>query len=143
MRRFVKLAAILLLSGPTSGMAAEPEMQTIETFIRQNSNSKNGSLEVHVGLRCYSLFTIMAAYTENNNMAKYSKNFKDSALIFLNMAIESQITKNQSYIVDQSKIMIEAYTARFLKAKALTGNFSDDEIIAKDMAFCSSLAKGE
>ncbi len=143
MRRIKALAALLIVLGSASAMAAEPEMAPIEDFLAQNLNSKNGAVEVHVGLRCYSLFRIMSFYTENNNMAETSKKYKDSSLTFLEMASKAQSPKNQSYLLGQVDIMISSYINRFLKAKALTGNFSDDPVISKDMKFCSDILKDE
>lgn len=143
MRRSRHLAALLILLCSTPAMAAEPEMEPIESFVQQNANSKNGGVEVYVGLRCYSLFAIMSYYTGTNNMSDASKKFDETSSIYLEMAAKSQNPKNPAYLVGQAKIMIESYTDRFLKAKARTGNFSDDPVIAKDMKFCSDLTKGE
>lgn len=141
MLRIKALAALIIILGSPPAMAAEPEMVPIEDFLAQNLNSQNGGVEVHVGLRCYSLFRIMSVYTANNNMVDTSKNYKDSSLSFLEMASRAQSPKNQSYLLGQVDIMISSYTSRFLKAKALTGNFSDDPVIAKDMKFCSDILK--
>ncbi len=143
MRRSSHLAALLILLGSTPAMAAEPEMEPIENFLQQNANSKNGGVEVYIGLRCYSLFKIMSYYAETNNMADMSKKFDDASSTYLEIAAKIQNPKNQSYLVGQAKIMIESYTDRFLTAKARTGNFSDDPVIAQDMKFCSDLMKGE
>lgn len=143
MRRFSLPAAFLILLSSASTMAVEPEMEPIENFLRQNSNSKNGVVEVYIGLRCYSLFKIMSYYAETNNMSKESKEFDETSSIYLEIAAKSQNPKNPAYLVGQAKLMIESYTDRFLKAKARTGNFSDDPVIAEDMKFCSDLMKGE
>lgn len=143
MRHLSHLAALLIMSVSTSSMAAEPEMEPIENFLQQNADSTNGGLEVYVGLRCYSLFKIMGYYTGTNNMADASKKFNDASSTYLEMAAKSQNPKNPAYLVGQAKLMIESYTDRFLKAKARTGNFSDDPVIALDMKFCSDLTKGE
>lgn len=141
MRRFSHLAALLIMAGSSSAMAAEPEMEPIESFLQQNLNSTNGGVEVYVGLRCYSLFRLMSYYTENNNLLEQSKELKDSSEIFLQIAKESQNPKNESYLLGQIEIMIPSYVDRFLVAKARTGNFSDDQVIAKDMKFCSSIMR--
>ena len=143
MRHLSHLAALLVMSVSTSAMAAEPEMEPIENFLQQNANSKNGGVEVYVGLRCYSLFKIMGYYTGTNNMGDAAKKFNDTSNTYLEMAAKSQKPKNPAYLVGQAEIMIESYTDRFLKAKARTGNFSDDPVIAMDMKFCSDLTKGE
>ena len=136
-------AALLALSVTTPLSAAPPEMQPIEKFVMENLESTNGSTEVYIGLRCSSLLRIMSVYTGENAMADMSKRFSDASNTFLEIARESQNPKNEAFLIGQTKLMIEAYKARFLEAKARTGNFSDDPVIASDFKFCDSLLKGD
>lgn len=114
-------------------------MQPIEKFVYDNSESSNGSTEVFVGLRCYSIFMLMHVYTKDNGLVEYSKKYYDGAQTFLTVAIESQNPKNQDFLTNQIDRMTGLYRERFLEAKARTGNMSDDPIISADLQFCSGL----
>lgn len=143
MRDVSTFFAVFATSIASTTAAAPPEMKPIETFVEENIRSTNGSTEVFVGLRCYSLMRLMAIYTEENNMLEDSRRFSGASDIFLMVAQESQIPKDKAYLISQIRIMISAYRDRFLEAKARTGNFSDDPVIRQDMAFCSELAKND
>lgn len=114
-------------------------MAPIDKFIEDNANSKNGGTEVYVGLRCASLFMLASIYTKNNEMLDESTKFAKASESAFSFAAYSQNPKNNDYLVGQVEIMIKAYKDRFLKAKDLTGNFSDDPIIAADMKTCSDI----
>ena len=119
--------------------AQSPEMQPIEKFVYDNSESSNSSTEVFVGLRCYSIFMLMHVYTKDNGLVEYSQKYYDGAQTFLKVAVESQNPKNQEFLTNQIDRMTGLYKERFLEAKARTGNMSDDPIISADLQFCSGL----
>lgn len=115
------------------------EMSTIKKFIQENSKSKNGSTEIFIGLRCSSLYILMGAYTDNNQMKSQSENFRSLSNYALKFAYDNSKDKNIDYLSSQMEIMTSAYKDRFLKSKALTGNFSDDPIISADLDTCSEV----
>lgn len=116
--------------------AAAQEMAPIDKFIEQNAQATNAGTEVFVGLRCASLFMLISIYAGNNKMDDQAAKFKEASQSAFKFAADSQKPKNDEYLVGQVKIMLEAYKDRFLKAKALTGNFSDDPVINADMKTC-------
>ncbi|NQV95202.1 MAG: hypothetical protein HQ482_08755 [Sphingomonadales bacterium] len=132
-------ALILVLTSPSVIQAAPPEMKTIDDFIIDNANATNGGTEVFIGLRCSSLYALLSRYTADNNMADAAKVFKDRSGSALEIAMKIQKPYNDEYTKGQLELMGEAYTERFLKAKARTGNFGDDEVIRSDWKTCDEL----
>jgi hypothetical protein len=129
----------MLLSIPAVLHAAPPEMQSIDQFLAANLDNKTGVAEVHLGLRCSSLFSVMQRFTADNHMQKEADRFNTAADAALEFAFEYQNPKNNDYLAGQLKIMLEAYVERFLISKARTGNFSDDKIISDDLRTCSNI----
>jgi hypothetical protein len=139
MRNLMTLTACWCLATANSVSAAPPEMETIERFVEQNAQSTNGGTEVHIGLRCYSLFRIMYVHLKENGMSDLAAEMDRSSNLYLEFARSYQQPENDAYLLNQTKIMVAAYTERFLVAKARTGNFSDDPVIAQDFTFCREL----
>ena len=74
-----------------------------------------------------------------NKMNEYAEKFQKASETALGFALENQKPVNEDYISNQMITMLTAYKERFLKAKALTGNFSDDPVIAADIKTCSDI----
>lgn len=136
--RIREVLAFLAALGVASPAAAQ-EMAPIDKFLEGNANATNGGSEVYVGLRCASLFMLMSIYMKNNEMLDEATKFAKASESAFAFAANSQKPKNDDYLAEQVKIMMPAYRDRFLKAKALTGNFSEDPVIAADMKTCSEV----
>ena len=137
-RRLREAVAVLVALGMAASANAQ-EMAPIDKFIEQNAKATNGGTEVFVGLRCASLFRLMSIYLSDNKMDDEAGRFKGASENAFKFAAGSQEPKNEDYLIGQVKIMLEGYKDRFLKAKALTGNFSDDPVIRADMKTCSDI----
>ena len=132
-------ALILVLTSPSAIQAAPPEMKPIDDFLLQNETSTNGAAEVFVGLRCLTLYALLSRYTADNNMPDAAKVFKDRSGAALEIVLKFQKPYNDEYTKGQVELIGEAYTERFLKAKARTGNFGDDEVIKSDLKTCGKM----
>ena len=132
-------ALILVLTSPSAIQAAPPEMKPINDFLLQNETSTNGAVEVFVGLRCLTLYGLLSQYTADNNMADAAKVFKERSGTALGIVMKFQKPYNDEYTRGQVELIGEAYTERFLKAKARTGNFGDDEVIKSDLKTCGEM----
>jgi hypothetical protein len=132
-------ALILVLTSPSVLQAAPPEMKPIDDFLLQNETSTNGAVEVFVGLRCLTLYGLLSRYTADNNMADAAKVFKERSGTALGIVMKFQKPYNDEYTRGQVELIGEAYTERFLQAKARTGNFGDDEVIKSDLKTCGEM----
>lgn len=112
-RRFRPVAWIIFLSMAVQSHAQE--MTPIDKFIGENANSKNVGIEVFVGLRCSSLFTVLRVYLENNKMLEASKKFEAGSHSALKFAIENAPKNSEKYLTEQLKFITSAYTEIFLK----------------------------
>lgn len=137
MRIFGTLVA--LIAAGMAVPAGAQDMATIDSFIQRNAEATNGGTEVFVGLRCSSLFMLMSIYASNNKLEDHAEKFSKSSENAFKFAAHSQDPKNIGYLTGQVELMLEAYKERLLKAKALTGNFSDDKIISADLKTCSDI----
>ena len=137
MRVWTTFTVLVALSSPIS--ASAPEMRPIKDFLIENADASNGGTEVFIGLRCSSIFSIMEKYAADNGMADASTKFKEASFAALKFAADNQNPFDKGYISGQMKLMIESYADRFLKSKAMTGNFSDDEVISSDIETCGEI----
>ena len=118
-------------------------MVPIEEFLKGENSGKDefgDAAKQFVGLRCGSLYLILSQYGKDNGMADKGENFKRAADVAFEMA-QSVKPYNEKYVLAQIEMIIDGYTKRWLKAKAMTGNFSDDQIIKSDMNICGRLFK--
>ena len=134
----IVLATIIFGFFSSGVLAKELEMQPIENFLVKEGKPSDASMQF-VGLRCAALFSIMSQYGFDNNMKDIGEKFKVASESAIEMAASASHPFNEDFLLGQLKMMMEAYTERWLKAKALTGNFSDDTIISADLNTCTTL----
>ena len=128
---------LFFISSPHFAKAAALEMRPIEDFVAENLDNDQ-SAGLFLSLRCTSLYTIMWKVGTDNKL-EHSDRFETAATGALELAQHFQKPRNDEYIQTQLKLMAEAYVERWLKAKALTGNFSDDPVIKSDLATCNHI----
>jgi hypothetical protein len=119
------------------------EMVTIEKYLGQNDFKRNPGAMDFVFLRCASIFKLVGGALQENqdrSLHPMGKIYWESGDQFLSMASASK-GFNQQFALDQFNRMLEAYKERWLRAKALSGNFSDDPVIRSDMQLCSAMMK--
>lgn len=124
-----------------SGNAVSQEMTTIERYMEQNNFNSNPGAAEHVFLRCASILLLAGGYLQQTpDLVATGKAFSDSGNEFLDLA--ARIPRfNQQFGLDQVNRMTDAYKERWLRAKAATGNFSDDPIIRSDIKTCMDITK--
>jgi hypothetical protein len=118
-------------------------MVTIEKYLGQNDFKRNPGAMDFVFLRCASIFKLVGGALQENqdrSLHPMGKIYWESGDQFLSMASASK-GFNQQFALDQFNRMLEAYKERWLRAKALSGNFSDDPVIRSDMQLCSAMMK--
>lgn len=138
---FVIILIIIFMVGSRTSYAIE--MQTIDKYISQNDFQKNPGASRFIFMRCASLYTLIGASFISNQETKQiaQKLIADGEKILDTLIKQNPLDKK--YINDQAILMLEGYKERFLKAKALTGNFSDDPIIKADTQTCEFILKGK
>lgn len=129
--------ALWAFMGPAPSIAQE--MSTIDNFIYQNRGSNNKLTEMFVGLRCSSVYKMMSIYLKENNINDLSKKYDEASDAALMFAYENREKSTVDYMGGQIKIMSVAYAERFLRAKALTGNGTDDDVIEADIKTCGMI----
>ena len=141
LRSSVALVAAIFLATGIAAIGAGPvfsqEMVTIEKYVGQNEFERNPGAAQFVFLRCASIFAVI--YSEILIFKAQGKVYSESGDKFLSMS-ESVKPFSQEFALEQFGRMTEAYKQRWLRAKALSGNFSDDPVIRSDMQLCSTLA---
>ena len=117
------------------------EMTTIEKYIDENDFQRNPDTFDHVSYRCFALFYLVGSYFLENNpdMKETANKLINLSNIFLNYQSKRK-NFNLEYAKSQTQIMIEEYSKRLKKSKALTGNFFDDPVVNSDLSICSKLA---
>lgn len=84
-------------------------------------------------------FYLCGHLQRDTHLQAQGKVYSESGDKFLSMS-ESVKPFSQEFALEQFGRMTEAYKQRWLRAKALSGNFSDDPVIRSDMQLCSTLA---
>jgi hypothetical protein len=136
--RKVRVLALIGMLLTANTLAIETEMQPIAKFLEGESTLSDAGVQF-VGLRCFALFSILSAYSNDNGMPDKGARFEKAGDVALARAIEASKRLNQDFLQGQIKLMVDGYTQRWLKAKALTGNFSDDSVISADLPVCTGL----
>jgi hypothetical protein len=144
-KRLFAYALLALCAGSlnTKNCAAQ-EMATVEKYISQNNFEKNPGAMQFVMLRCASLFLLVGGHFQESpdlQTKTIGKRYSERGNRFLKLSEEVAKPFDQEFALGQANRMIEAYKERWLRQKALSGNFSDDPIIRSDMQVCSSLSK--
>ena len=137
----IAIALMPLLS--FSVYAEETQMVPIEEFLKGENSDKDepgDAAKTFVGLRCTSLLLIWSKYLQDNGENELAQKFERSAQLALGLA-QSVKSFDEEYGRAQIRIMVDGYKERWLKAKAMTGNVSDDRIIRSDLAFCGRVFK--
>lgn len=132
--------AIIAISSPFE--AKSQEMKSINDFVQGNLNSKNKSTEFFVGMRCYAIYSVFSFYLNDNAQTQMASNFKALAGKAFDFALANREKSSDDYISSQAKMMVDGYVERFLKAKALTGNGTDDPVIENDLSTCGYIFGG-
>jgi len=108
-------------------MSFAQEMLTIEKYVGQNNFDRNPGAMQFVFLRCASIFLLVGGYLqEQPGYQADGKKFSEAGNSFLEASLEKTKPSSQQFVVDQISRMTGAYKERWLRAKALSGNFSDD-----------------
>ena len=134
MRSKLGISTFLLLF-PLLASSEQMEMQSISRFL-EGEKTPGPTAAQFVSLRCGALLNMLAAYTKDNGLPEKAAQFRTLADVAVASAIKTSKPPSEEFILGQIKLMTEGYTQRWLKAKALTGNFSDDLVIQSDLPVC-------
>ena len=137
------VVAVMLL--PWAGKAQRsdansPATISIEEYVQQNTLN-NIAAKQFVVLRCSGLYLFFAGVTQANGDRQKAKLFSDQAVVFVGIAQQLEIKKESTFPLDQMRLMGEMCDERAKVAKARTGNWSDDKIIASDAAYCKRMTQ--
>ena len=142
LRSNVALVAAIFLTTGFAAIGAGPvfsqEMDAIEKYMGQNDFERNPAAAQFVFLRCASIFLLVGGHLQRDSDLQAQAKVYSHGDGFLSMS-ESVKPFNQEFALEQSGRMTEAYKQRWLRAKALSGNFSDDPVIRSDIQLCSTL----
>ena len=141
MKNISRIVIAMLAFSVSEARAEETEMVPIEEFLKGESSGANGlgdAAQQFVGLRCGSLYLILAQYGKDNGMSDLGEKFSRAAEAALGLA-RSAKPYSEEYVLTQVAIIMDGYKKRWLKAKAMTGNFSDDRLIKSDIDLCGKI----
>ena len=136
-----KIIIIFMLSFSFSAYAEDTEMVPIEEFLKSEGSGKDefgDAAKTFVGLRCTSLYLIWSSLLRDSGENDLAQKFDRIAELALGLA-QSVKPFNEDYSRAQIRIMVDGYKDRWLKAKAMTGNASDDQVIRSDMHVCAQI----
>jgi hypothetical protein len=119
-------------------MADETEMQPIGVFL-EGESTLDGPGAQFIGLRCHVLLSILSGYSQDNGIPDMVDVFRPASDLALRSAITALESPDKNFLTGQIELMMKGYTQRWLRAKALTGNFSDDAVIKADLPFCMQI----
>jgi len=140
-RAIVSTLSLCVVLSWTSNCLAQ-EMTTIEKYMEQNDFERNPGAAEFIFLRCASLYTVIGVgIGQNAGLHKESQAYIEGGKQFLGFLAAIPNPSSAKHVGDQMQRMVEAYRERWLRSKALTGNFSDDPIIRSDGPICSKLLK--
>ena len=141
MKNVVRIAIAFMPLLSFSTYAEETQMVPIEEFLKSENSGKDelgDATKSFVGLRCTSLMLIWSKFLRDNGKNDLSQEFERSAELALGLAKSVKLF-NEEYGREQIRIMVGGYKERWLKAKAMTGNVSDDRLIKSDMLLCRQI----